>query len=94
MSYDNCSVYLINSGPRPKRDCISIATAIQNSVRINTDLPATTPIYSAYTGNLIAYGSIPNGTICDAPPEFTQNGLPFRVIFCDDTGTYTAYGIG
>ncbi len=88
----NIKAYAINHGPLLKRDCISIKNALKNNTSIT--VPDTAPIYSAYTGNIIAYGSIPNGTICDAPVGFTQRGLAFQIIICDITGTFTAFGIG
>ena len=88
----NIPAYSMNRGPLLKRDSISIGEALNYSTRIT--VPSTAPIYSAYTGKLIASGSIPNGTICDAPPGFTQHGLPYAIILCDNTGTFTAFGIG
>jgi hypothetical protein len=37
-------------------------------------------VYSSYTGNLICYGSIPYGTICDAPYGDPHYGKPYHVV--------------
>ena len=93
MSYNINKAYLLNSGPLLKKDCISISQAAKNSSG-TIEISSSTPIYSHYTGNLIAYGSIPARTICDAPLGNIQYGLSYSVIFCDENGNYTAFAIG
>lgn len=50
-----------------------------------------TPIYSSYTGDLIGYGSIPIGTICDAPRNNQKYNQPFHVIEKDSNGNFMAH---
>ena len=38
------------------------------------------PIYSSYTGQLIGYGGIPYGTICDAQVGTRNHGMTYHAI--------------
>lgn len=48
----------------------------QKPITINNNQP----VYSSYTGELVGYGNVPKGTICDAPPNNPAHGKPFHVI--------------
>lgn len=93
MSYSINRAYLLNGGPLLKKDCISISQAINNSSGI-IDISSSTPIYSHYTGKLIGYGSIPQGTICDAPHGNSHYCLKYAIIFCDENRNYEAFAVG
>ena len=43
-------------------------------------ITSETPVYSTYTGNLIGYGPIPKGTLCDAPVTERNYGKPYHVV--------------
>ena len=54
-----------------------------------TDFTSSTPVYSTYTGELVGYGPIAKGTICDAPVGHFKYGQPYHVI--ELTPTNNAY---
>lgn len=53
-----------------------------------------TPIYSAYTNELIQRGPIQrNSIITDAPPTHNRHGKPFHVVqYIQSNNTYYAHG--
>ncbi len=51
-----------------------------------------TPVYSNYTSQLIGYGNVPFGVLCDAPKGDRNYGMNYHtIVYNQENNTYMAH---
>jgi hypothetical protein len=74
------SQYTSNEKKKPVRYVPVYDAGQPGRVQQPVYLPATAPVYSVYSGKLVAHGPVPVGTPGDAPHGHANYGKDFHVI--------------